>query len=204
MTTCGFRHPWFDMPSAKRKLPSSPSSSDEDDYDRVRAYTYSGGSERQQSPYRTAPAPSYTGSGVATSAARPAKRRRCSALERGFAHLTINHPINTNVRQGTHTSPYPSPATSYPSSNPSIVELDMPLARTPSPVPMDSDDLYSVLRPTSIEEPTSPIPEDASVPLSSDDKSGDGINDIKMKSRSWYEPEKDRKCLCFLRIFKCL
>lgn len=190
-TSYGFRHPWFNTPSTKRKQSSSPPSSDEDDYGSAAAATtsYGGITGRSLSPYRTP----YVGP---ESTARPVKRRRCSALERGFAHLTINRPINTNVHSRIHTSPYPSPATSCPSSNPSIVELDMLPTRTPSPAPMDADyPSYSVLHPTSIEEPTSPVAQCAPLPLPTDNSSDDIINDVKMKSQSWYEPEKDRKYL---------
>jgi hypothetical protein len=58
---------------------------------------------------------------------------------------------------------------------------------------MDADyPSYSVLYPTSIEEPTSPIAQCAPLPLSADNSSDDVLNDVKMKSQSWYEPEKDR------------
>ncbi|KIM78962.1 hypothetical protein PILCRDRAFT_824093 [Piloderma croceum F 1598] len=100
------------------------------------------------------------------------KRRRCSTLERGFADLAINHPI---LQTGTYASSYPSPA----SSNPSVLDLDLSEARSPSPALMDSEDTYPIIYPTSIEEPISP---DLSLEP----------NDIKMKSQSWYEPEKDR------------
>lgn len=153
MTTAyAIRHPWFSMSSNKRKLPPSPSSSSsDDDIERVN------GRSRQ-----------FVG------ASR--KRRRCSTLERGFAHLTIHHPIpQTNA----HASLHPS----LNSSNPSLLEL--PNARTPSPVPMDLEDTYPIVHPTSIEEPTSPDVSILSLP--------DEPNDIKMKSQSWYEPEKDRK-----------
>jgi hypothetical protein len=50
---------------------------------------------------------------------------------------------------------------------------------------MDSEDTYPIIHPTSIEEPTSP--DLSGLPLS-----GNEPNDIKMKSQSWYEPEKDR------------
>jgi hypothetical protein len=59
---------------------------------------------------------------------------------------------------------------------------------------MDADYPYPVLYPTSIEEPTSPVLGCVPLPLSDDDKSDDILHDVKMKSQSWYEPEKDRKC----------
>lgn len=147
--THAIRHPWFSMPSTKRKLsPSSSSSSDNDDLDRF---------NRRSSPFRT----------CAT------KRRRYSVLERGFAQLAINHPIlQTNVR----ASLYSSPSSLSPSS---VVDLDLPVARSPSATPMDLEDTYPTVHPASVEEPTSP-----DVPLSE--------TDVTMRSRSWYELEKDR------------
>jgi hypothetical protein len=150
-TSYAIRHPWFSMPSHKRKLPPSPSSSSSD-------------SEPDHVPLER---PYVTASST--------KRRRCSTLERGFADLAINHPI---LQTGTYASSYPSPA----SSNPSVLDLDLSKARSPSPAPMDSEDTYPIIYPTSIEEPTSP--DLSELPLEP--------NDIKMKSQSWYEPEKDR------------
>jgi hypothetical protein len=156
-STYAIRHPWFSMPSNKRKLPPSPtSSSDNDEHEGVKGRS------------------SQTGS---------AKRRRCSTLERDLAHLAINHPIpQTN---SYYASPFPSPT----SSNPSVLNLNLPVARTPSPALMDLED--TIIHPTSIEEPTSP--DFSSLPLSENEP-----NDIQMKSQSWYEPEKDRKALCLL------
>jgi hypothetical protein len=161
MTTAyAIRHPWFNMSSSKRKLPPSPSSSENEEYDQ--------GDWRSM----TGPYP---------------KRRRCSTLERGFAHLAINQPVSQTA---TYASSYPSPT----SSNPSVLDLepvDVPVVISPSPEPMDLEDTYPVvIQPDSIEEPTSP--DFPGLPLSEN-----GPHDIKMKSQSWYEPEKDRMSIFY-------
>jgi len=50
---------------------------------------------------------------------------------------------------------------------------------------MDLEDTYPIFHPASIEEPTSP--DVSGLPMFETEP-----NDIKMRSQSWYEPEKDR------------
>lgn len=155
MAAYAIRHPWFNMPSKKRKRPPSPSSEGDECPERFR--TFEG-----ELP----------------------KRRRCSTLEQGFAHLNLSHSMQTHV-SSTSTSP-----------NPSILELDVPFVRSPSPNAMESDYTYPIIQPTFIEEPTSP---DISVyPPRSAEGESEEVADVKMRSESWYEPEKDRKCCCSL------
>lgn len=163
MAAYAVRHPWFNMPSTKRKRPPTPSSDESD-----------GLSERSTS-FRT-----FEGD--------LPKRRRCSTLEQGFAHLNLSHPVyQTHVSSTTSTS--------STSPIPSILELDVPFARSPSPSAMESEYTYPIIQPTSIEEPPSP---DASGYPPPDAECEDGVADIKMRSQSWYEPEKDRECMLFL------
>ncbi|KAF9007956.1 hypothetical protein BDQ17DRAFT_180047 [Cyathus striatus] len=145
-STSHIRHPWFDNSIAKRKHstpPSSGSSSPSPDID-------------SDDPDISYP---------------PLKRRRCSTLENGIAHLTLNHPFGhvytglTNPGERRSSSPMPQVQE---------VVLDSPLPINllhPVPdIPMDSNDGQQptwpdVVLPSSVEEP--PIPE------------------IKMKSSSW-------------------
>lgn len=162
MATYGIRHPWFNMPTAKRKRPHSSSSSDNDEP----------ALNERPTAFRA-----YVGGGSP-------KRRRCSTLERGFAHMNLSYHIPQISDAQASTTSYPSPPNSSTSPDPSILELD---ARSPSPAAMDSDYMYPVVQPGSIEEPPSPGQLWAP-PL-------DDVPEIQMKSQSWYEPEKDRKYL---------
>ena len=157
MAAYAIRHPWFNMPSKKRKRPPTPSSDE--------------CSERSTILEGELP-----------------KRRRCSTLEQGFAHLNLSHPIIQ-----THPS--------STSPNLSILELDVPFARSPSPDAMESEYTYPIIQPTFIEEPKSP---DISVcpPRGTEGGSEEGMTDVKMRSESWYEPEKDREfLLSFINTF---
>jgi len=142
------RHPWFNMPSAKRKHPSSESSSDND--------------EGSSAFYALADA-------------NPTKRQRCSVLENGLAHLAIHH--------NTIHSTEPTSSPTLP--DPAVVELESILgARSASPMPVDGEPSQIIL-PGSVEEPVTPE-------FSGSPPVGEDYEDVKMRSRSWYEPEKDR------------
>jgi hypothetical protein len=153
MTTWAYpvsTHPWFRMPSHKRKAYDlDASSSDSSDLESYSA---------------------------------PAKRRRCDVLENGLAHLSLDHAAEAAKIPYTHLhrsegrkggprspSPQPLPGQSWNAYNHST--LDQP-----------THDIASIVLPSSVEEPTSPET------ISPD------LLDVTMKSRSWYEPEKDRKC----------
>ncbi|KAJ3724981.1 hypothetical protein DFJ43DRAFT_1090104 [Lentinula guzmanii] len=109
-----------------------------------------------------------------------AKRRRVTALERGFSNLSLHH-----IQHGAPTSTSFTAPTYYPDSG-SIPPPSYLIHTTSSPPP-PSDTLTAMeveyssmspsIQPDSVEEPSSPsllLPE------------------IQMKSSSWYEPEPDR------------
>lgn len=102
----------------------------------------------------------------------PLKRRRCSTLERGFAHLTLGAPP-----VGPTVAPVPvNPTKTYP------VSLD---AAPGASSPMDAD-MASVSPPLpNVTTYPSYIIEEPSAP------------DVKMKTSSWYEPEPDRTSISF-------
>lgn len=126
------------MPSAKRKHPSSESSSDND----------------------------FEG---ALADVNSSKRQRCSVLEHGFAHLAIQR--------------HPTPSTSAPLPDTTVIELDSTLGtRSASPMPVDGEPSPITL-PSSVEEPVSPAYSGSQ---------STAYIDVKMRSQSWYEPEKDR------------
>lgn len=143
--TCTIRHPWFNMPSAKRKHPSSESSSDND----------------------------FEG---AVADVNSSKRQRCSVLEHGFAHLAIQR--------------HSTPSTSATLPDTPVIELDSTLGtRSASPMPVDGEPSPITL-PSSVEEPVSPAYSGSQ---------STAYIDVKMRSQSWYEPEKDRECFLCLR-----
>lgn len=136
-------HPWFRMPSNKRKTPELDSSDDSSDADSFLP-----------------------------------KRRRCDALENGLAQLSLNsalHPPHQRRSCFPHRDPYVSPQ----------YKAGFPPLQPPTSVGWNThtdqvvDHTSPVIFPGSIEEPTSP----AAVPE---------VPEVTMKSRSWYEPEKDR------------
>ncbi|KAJ3988315.1 hypothetical protein F5890DRAFT_1492793 [Lentinula detonsa] len=109
-----------------------------------------------------------------------AKRRRVTALERGFSNLSLHH-----VQPGAPTSTSSTAPTYYPDSG-SIPPPSYLIHTTSSPPPpadtltameVEYSSMTPSIQPDSVEEPSSPsllLPE------------------IQMKSSSWYEPEPDR------------
>lgn len=100
------------------------------------------------------------------SEARPTKRRRCTGLENGIAHLSLDTSAaggHANRSWGTVPIVTEAHERSSTSTSPSITTSDV------SSIPPGQ----TVVLPDSIEEP-SPAPE------------------VKMGGSSWYEPERDR------------
>lgn len=171
-------HPWFKMPSLKRK----DASSDEED-----AYTTS-------SPIRGA---SYEPPRRSLSPAPSPKRRRCDVLESGMSQLTLaGRPIPPSP---AHPGQFP-PQYSIPAAAgaPTILFPITPSTSTQSVASQWADGLQvspvlpattalqtSVVLPGSVEEPTSPEAFAAAV-MDPD------VHDVSMKVPSWYEIEKDR------------
>lgn len=112
-TSPPIRHPWFSQPTTKRK--------------------HSASSSPVSSPNPGSSSPSHS--------PPPTKRRRFSALESGFAHLTLNNP-----RLSCSSLP-PLPDVSELFSIPSDL---------PSPMSTESNPPHLVVRPTSVEEPPAP------------------------------------------------
>ena len=128
------RHPWFHTFATKRKVRTSDTTSD-------------GLAEDDE----------------LTDVPRPAKRRRCSTLERGFAHLSLTYTYAGGDEAG-------SSAVGQAEEGPEDMEI-----------PMDSDsftgasDVAPVVTPSCVEEPA-PV-----------------VDDVKMRTSTWYEPEPDRR-----------
>ncbi|KAF7967702.1 hypothetical protein HWV62_21628 [Athelia sp. TMB] len=108
--------------------------------------------------------------------ANPSKRQRCSVLENGFAHLAIHHKPDQSTTSTYAQAP----------SVPTVIELDSTLGARPfSPMPVDGEP-SAVTTPSSVEEPVTPDYSGSILPA------GEEPMDVKMRSQSWYEPEKDR------------
>ncbi|KAL1942635.1 hypothetical protein VTO73DRAFT_4875 [Trametes versicolor] len=171
-------HPWFKMPSLKRK----DASSDEED-----ALTTT-------SPVRGA---SYEPPRRSLSPAPSPKRRRCDVLESGMSQLTLDgRPIPPSP---AHPGQFP-PQYSLPAAAgaPTILFPITPSTSTQSVASQWADGLQvspmlpvvntlhtSVVLPGSVEEPTSP---EALAAAAMDPD----VQDVSMKVPSWYEIEKDR------------
>ncbi|KAI0371125.1 hypothetical protein BV20DRAFT_942941, partial [Pilatotrama ljubarskyi] len=173
-----YLHPWFKMPSLKRK----DLSSDEEDAPTTPLRAASNAPRRSLSP---TPSP---------------KRRRCDVLESGMSQLTLDgRPIPSS---SVHFAPgqFPPPPTLQPSGSsaaaPTVFFPDTPTAASQPAAPLWADGPHvpnvthlpttttatSVVRPGSVEEPTSPesVEQEADAP------------EVSMKVPSWYEIEKDR------------
>ncbi|KAI0686348.1 hypothetical protein BC835DRAFT_1309554 [Cytidiella melzeri] len=150
-------HPWFRMPSLKRKAVERESSSSSADSDLERF-------------------------------ALPRKRFKCGILESGFAQLSLNQTINaplastpslsTHLPNTTHAQndSWASQSTSTSASG-DATWGDISYADFET----DPQHASSIVLPGSVEEPSSPEAQTVQEP-----------QDVTMKSRSWYEPEKDR------------
>ncbi|KAJ3499806.1 hypothetical protein NLJ89_g10054 [Agrocybe chaxingu] len=146
-TTSHFRHPWFDTAVMKRKLTETVTPEEDSD---------------------DTPGP------ASRSLARPpAKRRRFSNLENGFAHLSI---VGSSASNDYSMSLPPAPQQSYIY----VEEIAPPVIPSNA---MDTD-----MAPPATEEPAYTV-EEPTVP------------EVKMKTSSWYEPEPDRIVITDLEAF---
>lgn len=118
--------------------------------------------------------------------AHPAKRLRCGALENGFAQLSLD--TSSDVVQQSQRSTLGALARSGDvggletpawAGQPTMKEAVWNLTLVDSHASILPT--HPVVLPDSVEEPTSP-----------EGSRLQDLPDVTMKSRSWYEPEKDR------------
>ena len=155
-------HPWFRMPSHKRKAFEREDSSSSD-YSDLERY------------------------------AHPSKRLRCGILENGFAQLSLDAVNQFPVVTEPPSSYTPPDVTFSDEFSAAQQNTSNAASFTSGSIAWDgttydasqADLQHSqpVVLPGSVEEPTSPEAPTTPEPP-----------DITMKSRSWYEPEKDREC----------
>lgn len=195
----GQLHPWYKPPTLKRKpsamLPRSESPFPVDEWDsdsrvkRQRRITF----DQTRSKKRNLPSPPQ--SPIASNDQHLPKRQRCTTLESGLERLSLTPPAPSGQQAPEFALCLPSPvsaALAYPpdfSSRGTEMSLPMPCSRpipssSPSPSPSTSIPFTSM---------TTFIP---SMPTLTADYVAP---DVKMRTSSWYEPEKDRTCYSFSR-----
>ncbi|KAH8996540.1 hypothetical protein EDB86DRAFT_2919203 [Lactarius hatsudake] len=184
------QHPWFKPTTLKRKSPSmllrseSPSPVDEDDPDsRVKRQRFTTLTLEHTRPQKRKLPPSCPQSPIEEEDI-VAKRQRCTALEHGIKHLSLTPP-------------------DHPAQDPAMPEL---ASRFPAPVPVHTVPDYSFspswlpaaaslpVAPAVTTSFQAPTTLDPPPPVPAAPASLAGGEDVKMRSSSWYEPEKDRAC----------
>lgn len=110
--------------------------------------------------------PVNTNSSSRTSSSSPPKRRKFSALESGFAQLSLNNGYTNTIDTPSHVF--------ISAAGPCISEFVQAPHDFLSTMDADVVPAHDVILPSCVEEPS--IPE------------------VKMRSSSWYEPEPDRTC----------
>ncbi|KAH9171975.1 hypothetical protein EDB89DRAFT_1036093 [Lactarius sanguifluus] len=194
------QHPWFKPKTLKRKSPSmllrseSPSPVDEDDADsRVKRQRFTTLTLEHTRPQKRKLPPSCPQSPIEEEDI-VAKRQRCTVLEHGITRLSLTPPGH----------PVQDPAMPAPG----VPELTSQFARPPFPVPSVPDYGFSPswlpaarslpaapavttsFQPLPTLDPPPPFATTTTVPAAP--ASFAGGEDVKMRSSSWYEPEKDR------------
>jgi hypothetical protein len=181
-------HPWYKPPTLKRKPSAmllrseSPFPLDEYDSDsrvkRQRRITLN----QMRSKKRDLPSPPQ--SPIESNDQHLPKRQRCTTLERGLESLSLTRPASA-VQQTPGFAPYlPAPVSAALAHPPDFssrwpeMSLPMPCSRPIPSLPFTSAS-------TSV-PPTPSLAADHAAP------------DVKMHTSSWYEPEKDRTCFCFI------
>ncbi|KAI0275565.1 hypothetical protein BGY98DRAFT_1098807 [Russula aff. rugulosa BPL654] len=187
----GQLHPWYKPPTLKRKpsamLPRSESPFPVDEYDsdshvkRQRRITL----DQTRSKKRNLPSPPQ--SPIDSDDQHLPKRQRCTTLERGLESLSLIPPAPVAQQAPEFVPRLPAPVSAVLAHPPNFssrwpeMSLPTPCSRTiPSPSPSPSTSIQFTSASTSI--PLEPA-------LTADLHAAP---DVKMRTSSWYEPEKDR------------
>jgi len=133
------------------------------------------------------------------------KRQRCTALEHGIERLSLTPPSRPahdtamaapGEPELATRLPAPVPAPSVPDFGFSSSWLDIPATSSASlPALAVAPGFQQISAPTNVEPlppfamTTAPVLPASSAPAPA------AIEDVKMRSSSWYEPEKDRACV---------
>jgi hypothetical protein len=210
-------HPWFKPTTLKRKSPSmslrseSPSPVDEDDPDwrvkRPRRTTLTLGHTRPNK--RKLPScpqsPTEEEEDLAGARFLTTKRQRCTTLEHEIERLSLTPPsLPVPAPEFATCLPDPGPAPGVPPDLRFSQWLDIPAAAASSPLPPAVAPGFQQSNPGLSSTFTM-----ASAPVAST-HGADALDDVKMRSSSWYEPEKDRACCLFnallplIRSYMCV
>jgi hypothetical protein len=187
-------HPWYKSPTPKRKLPATLSRSESpfpvDEYDsdsRVKRQRHST-LDQTRSKKRSLPSPPQSPIGGSNDQ-RLSKRQRCMTLESGIERLSLTPPAATAPQSPESASRLPVPISVVLPHVPDIssqwpeMSLPNPCSHpipSPSPSPSPSTSIRFTSASTCI--PVTPT-------LIADPHAA---TDVKMRTSSWYEPEKDR------------
>ena len=185
-------HPWYKPPTLKRKpsamLPRSESTFPVDEYDsdsrvkRQRRIAL----DQTRSKKRNLPSPPQ--SPIESSVQHLPKRQRCTTLERGLERLSLI-PSAPAAHQAPDVAPcLPAPVSAVlvhpPDFSSRWPEVSLPTP-CPRPIPSPSPSPTSI----SFTSAFTPVPPNSA--LTADLHAAP---DVKMRTSSWYEPEKDRTC----------
>lgn len=185
-------HPWYKSPTLKRKpsamLPRSESPFPEDEYDsdsrvkRQRRITL----DQTRSKKRNLPSPPQ--SPAESHDQHLPKRQRCTTLERGLEGLSLTPPALAAQQAPEFASCLPAPVSAVLAHPPDFssrwpeMSLTMPCSRPiPSPSPSPPTSIPFTSASTTSIPPTPALTADLHA-----------APDVKMRTSSWYEPEKDR------------
>jgi hypothetical protein len=188
-------HPWYKPPTLKRKtsamLPRSEYPFPVDEYDsdsrvkRQRHVTL----DQTRSKKRNLPSPPE--SPIEANDQHHPKRQRCTTLERGLEGLSLTPPAPAAQQTPEFASCMPAPVSAvlahppgFSSRRPEIY-LPTPFSRPiPSPSLSPSTSIPFTSASTTSMPPTPALTADLQA-----------APDVKMRTSSWYEPEKDRTSL---------
>jgi hypothetical protein len=192
-------HPWYKPATLKRKLPamlprSEPLPVDEYDSDSRAKRQCCVTLDQTRSKKRTLPSPPLSPIDKSNDQRLP-KRQRCTTLERGIEGLSLTphtpaaasqapelvarQPALASVVLVHSSSQWPEMSSPMPCSYP---------IPSPSPPPLTSIPF------TSASACIQPIPAPIVDPA---------VPDVKMRTTSWYEPEKDRACF-YIYSHRCM
>lgn len=183
-------HPWYKPATLKRKLPamlprSEPFPADEYDSDSRAKRQCCVTPDQTRSKKRTLPSPPLSPIDKSNDERLP-KRQRCTTLERGIEGLSLTPHTPAAASQAPESAARQPALASvvlvHPSSQWPEMSLPMPCScsiPSPSPLPLTSIPFTSA---SACIQPIPALTADPAVP------------DVKMRTTSWYEPEKDRAC----------
>jgi hypothetical protein len=185
-------HPWYKPPTLKRKpsamLPRSESPFPVDEYDsdsrvkRQRRIIL----DQTRSKKRNLPSPPQ--SPIESNDQHLPKRQRCTTLERGLESLSLTRPAPAAQQAPEFAPCLAAPVSAVPTHPPNFSsrwpEMSLPTPRS-HPIPS----LPFTSASTSV-PPTPALTADLHA-----------APDVKMRTSSWYEPEKDRTWFLFLFLF---